>query len=92
MHHLSFRALANDVNSTKSQRNYIRHQGDLKITFFKARIKKITKVKLKCLKFCAHQISWNVVHVVGIPVCNAIILYNVAFRDVKSLQNDPVIF
>ena len=58
--------------------------------------KKITKVKLKCLKFCAHQISSNVVHVVGtvvgIPVCNAIILNNVAFRHVKSLQNDSVIF
>ena len=31
-------------------------------------------------------------HRVGIPVCNTIILYNVAFRDVKCLQNDPVIF
>ena len=27
--------------------------------------KKITQVKLKCLKFCVHQISANVVHVVG---------------------------
>ena len=36
--------------------------------------KKITKVKLKCLKFCVHQISSIVVEVVGIPVCNATIL------------------
>ena len=54
--------------------------------------KKITKVKWKCLKFCVHQISSNVMHVVVSLCVTQSFFNNVAFRHIKSLQNDPVIF